>query len=74
MVRDNNFGHVGSDHVSGEDGALRHARPAGDLPRRGAVRSSLPAPRCQVVSPPNPDLLQAILDGLRRLDYRGGPR
>lgn len=71
MVRDNNYGRMGGgciDTASGDDSALPLSRHAGGLPRRRPVRSSLPTPRRQVVSPPNPDLLRAILAGLERLD------
>lgn len=50
-------------------------RPAATLlPKRTVGTSLWPAPDRPVASPPRPDLLAAVLDGLRGLDPDGRPR
>lgn len=54
--------------------SAQERRVAALLPTRTVGASFWPAPDRPVTSPPRPDLLVAVLDGLRSLDSDGGPR
>lgn len=54
--------------------SAQEVRVAALLPKRTVGASFWPAPDRPVTSPPHPDLLLAVLAGLRRLDSDGGPR
>lgn len=44
------------------------------LPRRRPGASSLPEPTNYVAEPPDPSVLRAVLDGLRRFDAEAAPK
>jgi hypothetical protein len=44
------------------------------LPRRDVGASAWPRPARPMAPPPHPDLLVAVIDGLRSLDLDVGPR